>query len=293
MREFYGTASYYGIGEILRAYSGFSSRLPLPVSVQHGWYLIATRHDAVRSAPENWYWSKNIEKLHRENFPGIKTRSVGSPFLYLLKLLGYKTSYLEERSGSIVFPCHSSDYIRTACDYEAYAVMLDRLPDVYKPVTVCVYHLDQDESTIRPFVDKGFRITTNGNSLYDPDFLYNYVENVKSKRYAFSNEPTSALIYAVAMGLDAYHYGPQIKPVLTADAPESARDDYLRQQEVSDEWQNYFRFPDCDPEQQKAYCAEVLGSDLLLSQKSMYQLLHKLLLNWRYAYTFMRKLAVN
>ena len=67
MREFFASIRYYGIGKIIKDYCGFPYYLPLPVSIQHGWYLFVTKHDAMKYASENWYWSKSIEQKHIKN----------------------------------------------------------------------------------------------------------------------------------------------------------------------------------------------------------------------------------
>ena len=109
MKELYPSVEYYGIGDIIRAYCGYSNSLPLPVSIQHGWSLMPVQHDALENVGENWYWSKEIELLYNGKFPGIRTRAIGAPFIYHLKNIGYQEIPIETRKGSIVFPAHSSE----------------------------------------------------------------------------------------------------------------------------------------------------------------------------------------
>jgi hypothetical protein len=194
LKELVGSVNYYGTEKIFRKYCGYSRWLPLPVSMQHGWSLLPVRHDALRNVGENWYWSKEIESAYMKNFPGIKTRAVGAPFLYHLKNIGYQEMPYKERKGSIVFPAHSSKYVSVNFNYEMYANMLNDLPDEYKPLTICLYHLDQEKGMDLPFREKGFIVVNNGSNLDQEDFLSNYVDNTRDKRYSFFNDPTSALI---------------------------------------------------------------------------------------------------
>ena len=292
MREFYASARYYGIGKILRDYCGFPYYLPLPVSVQHGWYFWAIKHDAIKHASENWYWSKDIEQKHSKAFNYIKTRTVGSPFLYLLENLKYNEVPFNMRKGSIVFPAHSASSNRAAFNYEVYANLLDQLPDIYKPITVCVYYLDLKRGITQPFIKKGFNVVSNGNSLYDEDFLLRFVNNAKDKQYALANDRTSALLYASAMGLRAYYYGPKVKRFVDIEqiSEDIIRDENYNYLLEEEKWNSYFIFPKFDEEIQRAYCDDILGKKNLLPRRKMKLLLFKLLFNWRYIYMILNKI---
>lgn len=290
MAEFFVGTDYYGIGQIIRAYSGFSRRLPLPVSIQHGWYYIPSEDDAQKYASENWLWTKDMEQMQESAFKDIRTRAVGAPFLYLLKNIDYRELPLSSRKGSIVFPIHSSDFERISLDYKLYAEMLDDLPDLYKPITVCLYYLDLKQGVDDPFLRKGFTVVSNGSSLYDNDFLFNFVNNTKEKLYAFSNtdpsHPSSALIYASYMGLTSYHYGPPVKEELgVADLVgfKKTAHDHIRYE--------CFAFPGADYREQRNYSEEVLGLQYMLSAGEMKKLLYRLIFNWRYFFVVFIRLV--
>lgn len=284
MKEIFGSVNYYGIGNIIRNYCGFSKILPLPVSIQHGWYLAAVQHDAKKNAGENWYWSKEIESQYNRKYSDIKTRATGAPFIYHLWNIGYQEMPIEQRKGSIVFPAHSSDFVTVDYNYEKFAAMLDGLPEKYKPITVCIYYIEHEKGMDRFFKEKGFQIVTNGMSLYQSDFLHNYVDNTKDKLYAFSNEPTSALIYASLMGLTAFYFGPTVKEFLV-DKPLPAEIKMFEQRKkITNHWQVLFRFPDCDRSKQKEYCDLVAGKDVLLEKKDMRNLLYRILFSRRFLF---------
>ena len=277
MRELYGSANYYGIGDIVKKYAKFPVFLPFPVAIQHGWSNFANKHDACFDASENWYWSNRIEQQYQQKFAGLNTRAVGSPFLYLLKLMGYREDS-KQRRGSIVFPSHSANFVSMECDFEHYADLLDRLPDEYKPITVCVYHLDVDKGLDKPFADKGFEIVTNGTSIYETKFLENYILNTQNKKYAFSNQMTSALLFASAMGLKSFFHGPAFITKSTDPHLEGVDyNQYHRQWES--EYRQYFAFPDCDLAAQQELAAKELGKDAVLSPWQMKWLL------WRWVLT--------
>ncbi|MFO0128425.1 MAG: hypothetical protein ACK54J_14695 [Pseudanabaena sp.] len=290
MKELYSGVDYYGLGEIIKEYANFPKFLPLPVGIQHGWTSLIHTHDVRYDAAENWFWTRDLEIKYQIKFKGLNTRTVGSPFLYLLKNLGYVEPI--EKQGSIVFPAHSSRLCRVEYDYEEYALMLGSLPDEYKPITVCMYHLDMDLKKEIPFLKRGFKIVNNGNSLYDNNFLKNFVANAHGKRYALSNQVTSALLFASAMGLTSFFYETQL--AIEVDDPDLKTLEYI---ENSREWEErvsqYFQFNDCNSQQQKQFALSELGQDFLLSPRDMNIILYRCLFSKYYFYKLIRRLLKN
>jgi hypothetical protein len=285
MKEIYLPVRFYAINEIYKKYSGFPLKLPLPVHVQHGWTIIVGEHDAREQASENWYWSRWLENKYKEQFENITTRAVGSPFLYLLKLLDYRELPISQRQGSIVFPCHSSPLVDVNCDYEEYAARLDKLPDQYKPITICMYYIDLKKGYDRAFRQKGFSIVTNGsresNSLGKQSFLENFVENTQNKLYAFSNQLGSALFFSTEMGLTSYYFGPEIN-VDRSRSPFFKDININQVLEWEEQYAEYFKFPNCDKSKQKAIVSRELGSDCMLSPSQMRKVLWRSTLNKNY-----------
>lgn len=282
MQEFFSEATFYGADKIMRLYSGFPRFLPLPVSIQHGWTLAASPAHALEEAPENWYWSLATEQNFRRTYPKVTTRTVGSPFLYLLKLLTYTLLPPDAQRGSIVFPAHSAPRITMTCNFDEYADMLAELPEAYQPITVCLYYSDLARGLAAPFLRKGFQVVSNGASRYDPDFLWNFVRNTHGKRFAFSNQMTSALLFATAMGLTSYFWG----PAFTVHNPNrfwQQRDytQYHRGWEA--QYRNIFAFPNNDWPTQQAVVATELGVTHMLTPPEMRRLLWRLTLHPKYA----------
>lgn len=281
MREFYASATYYGIGDIIKKYAKFPNFLPFPVAIQHGWSNSTGKHDARFDVPENWYWSDGIEQKYRQEFEGLSTRAISSPFLYLLKLMGYREYPTSQRRGSIIFPSHSAAFIGMECDFEQYADLLDRLPDKYKPITVCIYHLDADKGLDKPFLDKGFEVVSNGTSIYETKFLENFILNTQNKKYAFSNQMTSALLFASVLGLKSFFYGPSF--ITKSTDPHHEGVDYNQyHRKWESECRQYFTFPDCNLAAQQEFVAQELGKDNLFSPWQMRWLLWRLVLTKPY-----------
>jgi len=278
--EIFGSASYYGIGKILRQYSNFPAFLPLPVNVQHGFLgRRVTQHDALKTAPENWYWDEGTLKSHLKFFQGITGRTVGAPFLYLLGSINYSQFSFAERSGTIVFPAHSSAFVKVSSDFNSFADQLSQLPEEFHPITVCAYHIDFERGDYQPFIDRGYEIVTNGNSLYDSSFLYNFINNVKDKKFTISNSHSSTLYYSSAMGVMAYHLGP-VPEVDHRDPHKMDADLQGDEKHCLDGFREFFAFPNANFKIQHNFVMEMLGQDYLLDPKEMKKLL------WRKTFTF-------
>jgi len=155
-----------------------------------------------------------------------------------------------------------------------------------------MYHLDMDLKKEIPFLKRGFKIVNNGNSLYDNNFLKNFVANAHGKRYALSNQVTSALLFASAMGLTSFFYETQL--AIEVDDPDLKTLEYI---ENSREWEErvsqYFQFNDCNSQQQKQFALSELGQEFLLSPRDMNVILYKCLFSKYYFYKLIRRLLKN
>jgi len=290
MKELYSGVDYYGLGEIIREYALFPKFLPLPVGIQHGWTNSTHMHEVRYDAAENWFWTRDLEIKYQIKFKGLNTRAVGAPFLYLLKNLSYVEPI--EKKGSIVFPAHSSKLCRVDYDYEEYALVLDSLPDEYKPITICMYHLDMDIKKEIPFLKRGFEIVQNGNSLYDKNFLINFVANAHGKKYAFSNQVTSALLFASAMGLTSFFCATKL--IIADNDPECKTLEFLEDSRAwEDNASQYFQFNNYNSQQQNQFALSELGQDFLLSSRDMNTILYKCLFSKYYFFKLIRRLLKN
>src|SRR5690606_25278911 len=127
--ELYPTSNFYGAAAILKQYLRCPKAIPLPATIQHGWY-----HDAAvqglsdLAGAQVWCWSSRVASTVAGRDPGQPVHALAAAFLYQLKLTQWSdSSKNERRCGTIVFPSHSSQTIRVDCDYEQYAEMLDQL----------------------------------------------------------------------------------------------------------------------------------------------------------------------
>ncbi len=292
MKEIFGEAAFYGAGRIMRRYSGYPQSLPLPVSIQHGWTIATAPGHAVKQAPENWYWSVATERRYASAYPDIATRTSGAPFLYLLRGIGYIPLAKAEQKGSIAFPSHSTRRIDMVCDFDQYAAALARLPTAYHPITVCLYYIDHNHGLAEPFLRHGMAVVTNGQSRLNDEFLWNFVRNVHGKRYIFSNQMSSALLFGVAMDLTAHFWGPEFQ-VFNSNKYWEQRDYNQHHRTWEAQYREVFRFPDPDLTHQKQVVDEELGRAHMLSPDQMRNLLWRLTVHPKYRQQLLRSWRQN
>lgn len=199
----YAGAGFYGIRETLLAYAKLPGFFPLPVAVQHGWLRYATTFEASGNPPEIWVDSQRIASELEAFYPKKRIRIIGSFYYYLLALLRDDLSPVV-RSGSICIPPHSSHLVSTVYAVEDFARKLNELGDEYKPITVMVYYLDMISSTVEIYEKYGFKVVSNG-SLFEVNFLKNFVRNVHDKQHCIFSDLGSGVLFAADMGLNLVH----------------------------------------------------------------------------------------
>jgi len=199
----YSGAGFYGIREILLAYAKLPGFLPLPVAVQHGWLRSATTFETSGNPPEIWVASQRIASEFEAFYPKDKIRIVGSFYCYLMALLKNDLPPVV-RSGSICIPPHSSHFVSSEYSLENFARRLNELGDEYKPITVMLYFLDMNNSTVDGYEKFGFKVVSNG-SLFEADFSKNFVRNVYDKQHCIFSDLGSGVLFAADMGLNLVH----------------------------------------------------------------------------------------
>ena len=272
VRELYPQNAFYGCGSILRRYAGLRVPLPLPVLVQHGAYVGPNEDDA-RGASEMWCWSGRLARESRASFPGERVRAVGAPLLYLKRMLGVPDRPDRSARGTLVMPCHSSHRIEAHSDFEAYAEMLTGLPPEFSPIRVCVYYRDAAQGAAEPFRRRGFEVVSNGRGRDDGRFLHRCLANLRASRYFLTNSFGTAPLYAAALGLRAFLFGP---PTQLVGGDAAYRAGLAGPYGVPPAWEPLFRFPSGPEAGQRDLATAELGQDHLLEPGEMRRLLLRL-----------------
>ncbi|PWR76181.1 hypothetical protein ACKUB1_07335 [Methanospirillum stamsii] len=218
--EYWDGNTFYGIGNILKKYAGLPLFFPLNFRIQHGMVFFDLLNSP-QSLKENtdFYISQDInckflvfnEKLNKffRNNYYENIRTIGAPIIYLEEYI--KSKIDSEKKGTIVFPHHGIEQIDVIIDYNEYIEKLCNLPPKFHPITICMHYIDIQRGYANPFLENGFKVICNGN-LRNPYFLYNFIDNCSSFEYVTTNKITSsALYYAIFLGLKGFIYGPDSK----------------------------------------------------------------------------------
>jgi hypothetical protein len=265
--ERFGTNSLYGHGETLRRWCGYPHDRPLPVAVQHGFVSVEYYPEWYISGgmPEYWTWSERGAAILCAK--GVKARAVGAPFAYRLRM---EPKSVPDRRGTIFFPVHSSATYGVEFDLDAYAQMTCRLPAGMGPFTMCVSAFDLERGLGKALRARGFDVVTCG-PVYKPDFLDNFVHIAGRHRYASSNALSSAVLYAAAMGLQAFVAGPKPKIINQTDScvplgPVADPPFATSVQQIADD---AFTLDRLDPVRQRRIVTTELGLDHLMTPQDM------------------------
>lgn len=217
IRERYWPNSNYGFSSVLKTYAQAPADEPLWGLIPHGVYLdgdhlfegeIEAPVPAVFSFPayRDEVWAKRTDKL-----------VIGSaaPFVYAVELMrSAGWAMPERRSGTIVFPMHSTATIETNTRWSRLADELVALPDEFQPVTVCLHWQDLARKREAEFARRGMRVVSAGH-LTDQEFLFRMIHLMSQHRYAASNAVASNLFYAVWLGMPYFLVGRQPELSLT------------------------------------------------------------------------------
>ena len=272
-------SDFYGIKEILLEYAGLPKFLPLPVAVQHGWQFTAHAFEVSANPPEIWVWSDRIAKELEVYCPKERIRVIGSFFCYLLKNL--PPDYMNgEKKGSICTPPHSSHLITAEYSVEKFSESLLNIPDDYKPISVMLYYLDMDDSIVKAYEDRGFRVVTNG-SLFDHNFLLNFLGNIKGKKYCIFGELGSSVFFSAYCGLDIHAIDTPVTAINKGNphvTNEMHRNFYQYSREVLNEWN-------------EDYLLSELGCNHIYSRKELRNLILSNYFSFRFIYVLLRKLV--
>ncbi len=194
---FAGT-NFYGIKKILLTYARLPLWLPFPVAVQHGWQRVSTSFEKSTSPPEIWVWSDRIRNDYLLKGNGRKVRCIGAPFLYLLQNIQFERETLF--SGSVCIPPHSSQFTELEYSTKDFIKSVKSLGSDYTPAVAMIYYLDLKPQIVSSFEDHGISTVSNG-SIYDDDFLVNFIHNVGGKKYCIFTEIGSGNFFCTFLGI--------------------------------------------------------------------------------------------
>jgi hypothetical protein len=197
--------NWYGHRYILLKYLGKKDK-NIYAQIQHGWYGKNFFGFAKKKffQPPTLVWSR---KYGKKNFSKY-TIQIGSPFLYLDKILASKKFY--KSKGTCLFPSHGHStndlkiYKKKKVIIEKikidfnYNYLIKKIESKFEsPYTVCFHESDFKKKNINFFKKKGWNVVSvvkrsKKKSLFN---LYSLIK--KNKNCVFTDFTSSSLLYAL------------------------------------------------------------------------------------------------
>jgi hypothetical protein len=197
----------YGFNIIIKDYAKFPHYLPLPCHMEHGWAVNqgAIKSDLVTNKPLMLVFSKRRVKAWKK-YSKIPVVIIGSPFVhYKLK---HNIVTKSDARGTVVFPGHSTYFVKNIFSIEGYCLELKQLPKMYHPITICLFWLDYIDKSSDIYRQMGFEVVTAGYKITNSlDFVKNFYDILSSHKYATSNDIGSHVFYAIDMGIPFFLTG--------------------------------------------------------------------------------------
>lgn len=190
--------NWYGHRTILSDFCNLDNKPSFSI-IQHGWsayYNAGYFGGKKKFRPPNICWSDIVKDKCKER--GIKNiHSIGSPFLYLCKMLETSKDNLENQTatGAIYFPAHNTVQIKDSkTKHEKIINEIEK--NCKAPFTVCFYYADLTDENTRIYKERNWRITCCGNRGDDKMLYKIYLELSKHEKIIVS-EIGSLTFYAM------------------------------------------------------------------------------------------------
>lgn len=166
-------------------------------SLQHGWI---SQYSKKQNCKKKIYpilcWSeKNKESYDTKN--NINVNPIGSPFLYLCKMMEEKKYKLNKphSKGTLVFPTHSSQDLKHFTDHEQ---LINNVQNDFEgPYTVCFYYYDLNKKDIDLYKKKNWKVVCCVRGKTDKFSLFRLYREISKNEYIISGEFSSALFYGM------------------------------------------------------------------------------------------------
>lgn len=221
--EIHAPNDYYGQATILKRYAGLPPDKPFTFVLEHGLRFDRGMGPIDRDALLESVGSPSARRA--EILRTLTTKAVvpiGFGYLYAQDLVAREHGpdpAPHERRGTLVFPAHSTHYIRARFDHDAYADQLVGLPADFQPVAICGYWKDILDGSLEAYARRGMPLVTCGH-MFDHDFLLRLHDLCRRFRYATGNRIGTSLFAAAASGCRFFYSGPE---EVAYDVPQQLR----------------------------------------------------------------------
>lgn len=116
------------------------------------------------------------------------------------------------RGRLLVFPAHSTHYLKLVYDAAGFARTLASYRDRFSHITVCLYWKDILDGGEAPYRAEGFECVTAGH-MFDAEFLPRLRGHIENAHTVLANDFGSYLPYAVSLGRPVWLREQHVRPV--------------------------------------------------------------------------------
>lgn len=199
----------YHVDLLFKEIIGISKTFPLSriAHLHHGVPIAFdyVLNKVVTEKPHDLYFVHTLrqEQLTKEKY-GVSAYCIGDIFMNYRRHKGWKQQSNAE--GTLVFPCHSTNYLDSVADWDRYALELKQMPSKYHPIKVCMYWKDLVKNKHLAFEKQGLEIVSAGH-YNDPTFCENLYQLLTSVKYTTSNEVGSYAFYSLDLNIPFFCFG--------------------------------------------------------------------------------------
>lgn len=193
-------------GRHYRKRSFFPTFLPLMLNGDHG-------PNPLKNLGRNeidgefLYLTWNLKKQQAMESMGLRAIHVEHP--WTKQILKNRKSLPEERIGSLLFWPHSiPNYLFADVDHNEFVEHLNRLPNGYKPITVCVSSHDIQMGIHKQIRKHGYNLVTVGD-ICNQRFVDNFYSLLRNFKYSIGPTFGSHAYYSIAVGVPYLLVGKQ------------------------------------------------------------------------------------
>ncbi len=199
--EIHTSNDFYGQAQILKEYTNYNK--PFKFVFEHSimFHNIIWEGDLYSEMPVAFVLSNYRKDVYKASRGFKFIFNVGVGFLYAKKVYDRRHTQINniKRTGTIVFPSHSSHHIEAVFDIKSLAKKIKNLAPEFQPVTVCIYWKDYLLGKHRKYEELGIPVISAGH-IYDKNFLISFYDMCKNFKYATSNDFGSHVFYSIFSG---------------------------------------------------------------------------------------------
>ncbi len=203
------TWEVYSLGAALRRVFNLGWRQPLCFGSDHGVSLATAPSDIEEGMGPAPYVTWSSWRASLKFSDSRLVYRVQHPWVPFRKLKGYSMS--PKAHGTLVFVPHSVPGLNyEQFDLESFIAMVNRLPDVFHPLTFCLQFHDANVRSAILIAKSGAKVVTLGNSL-SLSFVDRFYSLVRGYEYATSPSAGSQLFYCHELGVKYFLFDPEKK----------------------------------------------------------------------------------